>query len=172
MRPPSIMTAAVLLGLVTAGSGGAQEGPILSRVLPVSDSAAAKEVLRRTRQWHDAIMRADSLELRRILLPEFTLTGAPGVDLVHVPLEQYLRTMATYQLQADRWEASDARILGEVAVVTSRYWQRATPLGQDRSGYYILTDVWKHVGSAWRAEARWAAWLDTPGGISPSVQRR
>jgi len=171
MHSRRLLTACLLASLLPA-CAYAQGDPVLSRVLPAADTAAAREVLRRTRHWHDAVMYGDTAQLRTILLAEFSLTGAPAVDSVHIPLEQYLRNMAAYQLHADRWEASDVRILRNVAVVTSRYWQHATPGGQDRSGYYVLTDVWQYADSAWRAESRWVTWLDTPGGVSPAVRRR
>jgi hypothetical protein len=130
--------------------------------MPPGDSAAAAEVLRRTRIWHDAIVRADTGALRRILLPEFTLTIPPELERAHVTIEPYLRNTVGYQLKEDRWEASDVRIMGDVAVVTSRYWQRAIPGGRDRSGRFLLTDVWRRLGGEWRVATRWSTWLDAP----------
>ena len=171
MRSLPILLSILVVLLGEVNPAFAQADPSLCRVLPAADSAAARMVLRRSREWHDAVMRGDTAALREILLPEFSLTGAPAVDSIHVPLQQYLSNMAAYQLDADRWEASDVRILGNVAVVTSRYWQHATTRGQDRSGYYILTDIWKYADSSWGASTRWVAWLDTPGGISPAGRR-
>ena len=161
---------AAITSFVPAGAR-AQGAPVLIRVVPAADTATAGDVLRRTRAWHDAIMRADTAALRRILLPEFSLTVPPDLERGHVPLEQYLRSTVQYQLHADRWEASDVRVLGNVAVVTSRFWQRATPRGVDRSGYFVLTDVWRRESGEWRVATRWSTWLDMPGGISPAVRK-
>lgn len=49
----------------------AQGAPVLIRVVPAADTATAGDVLRRTRAWHDAIMRADTAVLRHILLPRY-----------------------------------------------------------------------------------------------------
>ena len=154
-----------LLGTLTPRSLAAQGNPVLARPMPPGDSAAAVEVLRRTRAWHNSIMRVDTAALRRILLPEFSLTLPPELERAHVTLEAYLRNTGGYQLKEDRWEASDVRILGEVAVVTSRYWQRATPGGRDRSGTFLLTDVWRRVGGEWRVATRWSTWLDAPARV-------
>jgi hypothetical protein len=164
----TLLVAAIVIPLASARPCFAQKEPVLSRVIPASDSMAAKEVLRRTRLWHDAIIRADTAELRNILLPEYSLTVPPAIEQAHVPLEAYLKNAVDYRLSEDRWEASDVRILGDVAVVTSRYWQRAAPGGRDRSGYFILTDVWKRDGAEWRVATRWSTWLDAPQRTPPA----
>lgn len=157
--------------LLDSSRADAQTGPVLSRVIPAADTTVAKEILQRTRQWHDAILRADTAELRRVLLPEYSLTLPPFIEAAHVPLEPYLGNTVNYQLKEDRWEASDVRVLGDVVVVTSRFWQHATPGGRDRSGYFVLTDVWKRVSDEWRVAARWSTWLDDPRGVSPAQRR-
>ena len=152
-----------------AGSAAAQEGPVLSRVVPAADSAAAQDILARTRQWHDAIMRADTAFLATILLPDFSLTVAPPVEHVYVPRSEWLVNTMDYRMHADRWEASDVRVIGDVAIVTSRFWQHATPGGRDRSGYFTLTDVWQRVRGEWLVANRWATWLDPRGLVAPGA---
>src|SRR5687767_5040380 len=116
---------AVLLYVVTLFSTelAAQRRPVLSRVIPASDTTAALHILQRMHEWHEAIQRADTMELRRILLPEYSVTTPPFVETVHLPLQQYINNAVNYQLHEGRLEASDVRVLGEVAVVTSRFWQ-------------------------------------------------
>jgi hypothetical protein len=162
---------ATVAAALFAGDAAAQNVPVLTRTIPAADSATAKVILGRTRAWHDAIIRGDTAALRRLLLPEFSLTTPPDLERGHVPLERYLRNTVQYQLHEDRWESSDVRIVGDAAVVTSRFWQRATSGGRDRSGYFVLTDVWRRDQEEWRAAARWSTWLDMPGGISPAVRK-
>ena len=50
---------AAITSFVPAGVR-AQGAPVLIRVVPAADTATAGDVLRRTRAWHDAIMRADT----------------------------------------------------------------------------------------------------------------
>ena len=142
----------------------AQEGPTLVRVVPASDSATANEILRRTRQWHDAIMRADTAWLAGFVLPEYALTIPPTLEDAYVPRAAWLANTPGYQLRADRWEASDVHIAGDVALVTSRFWQHATPRGRDRSGYFVLSDLWRRVDGSWRPSSRFSIWLDDPRG--------
>lgn len=156
-------SAGALVGLALAAPVHAQEGPVLTRVIPASDSATALEVLQRSRVWHDAIIRADTAALARMLLPEYSLTVAPSIEVAHVPKDAWLRNTINYQLRADRWEASDVRVLGDVAIVTSRLWQHATPGGRDRSGHFMLTDVWRRVDGEWLVASRWSTWLDARG---------
>jgi ketosteroid isomerase-like protein len=142
----------------------AQAGPVLTRVVPAADSATAHEILRRTRAWHDAIIRADTAYLNRLILPEYSLTIPPALETAYVTRDQWLANTPAYQLRADRWESSDVRVMGDAAVVTSRFWQHATPRGRDRSGYFLLTDLWRRVGGEWRPASRFSTWLDDPRG--------
>jgi ketosteroid isomerase-like protein len=162
---------ATVAAALFADGAAAQTVPVLTRTIPAADSTTAKAILGRTRAWHDAIQRGDTAALRRLLLPEFSLTTPPDLERGHVPLERYLGNTVRYQLREERWESSDVRILGDVAVVTSRYWQSAASGGRDRSGYFVLTDVWRRDQGEWRAAARWSTWLDMPGGISPAGRK-
>ena len=157
-----LMIGVVLLAASALPAGG-QEAPTLTRVVPASDSLIAREVLRRSREWHDAIMRTDTAALSRMLLPEYSLTVAPDLENAYVPRDAWLRNTMGYQMRADRWEASDVRVLGDVVVVTSRVWQRATPGGRDRSGHFVLTDVWRRVDGEWLVASRTSTWLDPRG---------
>ena len=162
MRRLQLSGTLALLAVLAPAPLRAQDALVLARPVAPADSAAAAEVLLRTREWHDAIIRADTVALRGILAPEFTLTLAPQVDANSVPLERYLANTMAYHLHEDRWEASDIRVIGDAAVVTSRYWQRATVGTRDRSGRFVLTDVWDRRGGTWRVVARWSLWLDAP----------
>lgn len=160
-RIPAIALACLL------GAGApatAQEGPFLTRVTPASDSLAAREILLRSRAWHDAIMRGDTAFLSTLLLPEYALTIAPTLEGPQLVREQWLATVQRYQMHADRWEASDVHVRGDVAVVVSRLWQHATPGGRDRSGYFIVTDLWRRDRGEWRVSSRFSVWLDDPRG--------
>jgi hypothetical protein len=43
---------------------------------------------------------------------------------------------------------------GDCAAVFSRAYQKATVLGEDRSGTFVLTDVWRRRGDRWRVWKR------------------
>lgn len=163
----SFRVVASAVGLIVSATPIAawgQEGPVLTRVTPAADSLVARDILQRTREWHDAIMRSDTALLDDILLPEYSLTIPPALEQAHVPRAAWLTNVGAYQLRADRWEASDVHVMGDAAVVTSRFWQHATPRGRDRSGYFVLTDLWRREGGAWRVASRFSTWLDDPRG--------
>ena len=99
-----VAAACVLLNAATPLPARAQEGPVLTRVIPAADSTTAREVLRRTREWHDAIIRGDTSALQQIVLPEYSLTIPPTLESAHVPREAWLANTPGYGLRADRWE--------------------------------------------------------------------
>ena len=164
MSRGTLIAAVAFLTLISSAQLRAQEGPTLTRVVPASDSLVAREILHRTREWHDAIMRGDTVPVSHFVLPEYSLTILPALESAHVPRADWLENVPAYQLRADRWEASDVRVIGDVALVTSRFWQHATPRGRDRSGYFMLNDLWRRVDGEWRVSGRFTTWLDDPRG--------
>jgi ketosteroid isomerase-like protein len=168
MRFSCVLVLAAACSGALATSVTAQQTPF-TRVVPAADTAVARELLGRMHVWHDAIIRADTAALRDMLLPEYSLTVAPAIETEHVPKERWLANTMRYGLQEYRYEAVDVRVLGDVAVVTSRYWQRAGMPGRERSGYAVLTDVWQRQGGEWLVASRWSTRLDPRWQMTPEI---
>lgn len=95
--------------------------------------------------WMEAVQRKDHMALARILAPEYTYTaGGQG----RWSRQQWLDTVAIYDINRFEFLEVDVRRYGDVAVVLSRYWQDGIVSGVPRSGEFLITDVWvMHDGS-------------------------
>lgn len=101
-----------------------------------------EEAVALTQELQAAVQRRDVGRLEALLAPEFTLTtGRPGAPVR--TREDYLATTATgYVIDAFAFEELDAIELGDSAVVRSRYRQSGSLHGADRTGFFLITDVW------------------------------
>jgi len=100
--------------------------------------------------WMAAWIANDRAVLERTLAPEFALVVSARPE-ARVDRAAWLRTAGTeYTCETFRYAGMQVRDFGDVVVVSSLATQRATAFGQDRSGTFFLTDIWR-VG----AEGRW-----------------
>jgi ketosteroid isomerase-like protein len=106
--------------------------------------------------WAQAVKDRDLVLLDRVLGSEFTLTtGRPGFEIAS--RQQYLEvTRDRYVVDWFAFERLEVRVYEEAAVVRSRYRQRGSMDGADRSTAYLMTDVWIHRGGSWTCVARHA----------------
>jgi ketosteroid isomerase-like protein len=70
--------------------------------------------------------------------------------LAAVPRERWLEVLDDYIVHDYAVEQSVVDIDGDVATVLHRDRMSATVLGEDRSGIFVLTDVWRRRSDGWR----------------------
>jgi ketosteroid isomerase-like protein len=118
------------------------------------DSDLQREFRDLETQWMDAAKAQNRAQLEEFLAPDYVLTIAVlGKPLVHVSRKDWLD--AAYKIHAYEFKELVARSFGNAfVVVTSYYTQNATMDGRDRSGDFLLTDVWVHDGKRWRVTWR------------------
>jgi ketosteroid isomerase-like protein len=120
----------------------------------VSDPALRDELIRLQNQWADAVQRRDLAFLERLLGEEFTLTtGRPGFEMAS--RQEWLDvTRDRYVVESFEYLHFDIHVYGDVAVVRSRYRQKGSMDGTDRSTTYLMTDVWVRRDGRWQAVSR------------------
>jgi len=103
----------------------------------------------------------DRATLERVLAPEFALVVSARPE-ARVDRAAWLRTAGTeYTCDAFRYDAMQVRDFGDLAVASSLATQRATAFGQDRSGTFFLTDVWRRgADGAWQVIARYSSYAE------------
>jgi ketosteroid isomerase-like protein len=139
--------AAALFVLISGGARGA-------------DDATTAKFRTLEEEWSNAIRAQDVAKLEQFLRPEYTLTVARAGKLGHTDRASWLQNAASiYVLHEFRFAEIVVREYGDVAVVSSRYTQRATVDGRDRSGESFLTDIWVKTGDRWQVSARYATSL-------------
>jgi glycine/D-amino acid oxidase-like deaminating enzyme len=119
----------------------------------VSGSAAELEALED--ELADAVRTRDRAAAKRLLDPDFTLTSGLGTGLL-VPRDGWLEGLAAIETSALAVRDRQARVLEDTAVVVFRMDWSARLDGDDLSGPYLVTDVWRRGEKSWRLA--WRTW--------------
>ena len=107
------------------------------------------------RELQSAVAARDLEALEGLLGQEFTLTtGRPGHEVRG--RAEYLEVTATrYVIEDFRFDELEVIELGSgAALVRSRYAQRGSMDGVDRSQPFLMTDVWAHRPIGWQLVTR------------------
>jgi ketosteroid isomerase-like protein len=121
---------------------------------PPADSEA--ELRQREQEWNMAIQRHDAATAARFMSDSYALVvGIEAQKIIAVPRANWLETLdKLYRIES--WKIDDVRttVLGDTAVVVLLYTQKATIGGADRSGQFVLTDIWVKQAGQWRVTER------------------
>ncbi len=95
------------------------------------------------------VLERDAETAERVLHPEFSLV------LVHpasasMSRERWLSVLPDYVVSEWVVEESQSDVDGDCAAVLQRIRMRATVLGEDRSGVFVISDVWRYEQAGWR----------------------
>ena len=140
--------------------------PAQSPPAPAED--ASSEIRRLEDAWIRSMRDQDLAARDRVLAREFTYTVAvAGRPLSTIDRDAYVRRAKGYVVRASHFEESLVRTYGDVAIVTSRYFQTATLHGKDRSAEFLLTDTWLKRDGRWKAAARVSSRPEHPAHAAP-----
>jgi hypothetical protein len=115
------------------------------------------------RRLMEATRERDLEFLERHLAEEFTLTtGRPEAE-VRARGEWLEVTQESYVIDSFDFDEIDVRVYGHVAVVASRYRQKASMGDLDRTGSYLMTDVWVRRKGRWQLVCRHSTALSQAG---------
>ncbi len=105
------------------------------------------------RSFDDAVQQRDHALAERVLGEDFALV------LVHpapatMPRARWLEVLEHYVVHS--WSLEEQRVdrSGDVAAALSRVRMRATVLGEDRSGLFVMSDFWRDGEDGWRVWLR------------------
>ncbi len=95
------------------------------------------------------------IETRDRALAEAILDEDFALVLVHpavavMPRERWLAVLPDYVVRSLHVAESVIDVAGDVAVVLHRDEMSATVLGEDRSGTFVITDIWQLREAGWR----------------------
>ena len=100
------------------------------------------EVTALERRFQAAVADRDLAVLEELLAAEFTLTTGRAAAPVRTRAEYLELTGTSYVIEGWEFEELDVVPLGDAALVRARYRQRGSMDGADRTGVFLLTDVW------------------------------
>lgn len=100
-------------------------------------------------RFDDAVRQRDHSAAEEVLDADFALVlvhPAPAV----MPRARWLGTLGDYVVHSYIIEEQHVDRSEDVAAVLSKVRMQATVLGQDRSGLFIITDVWRLRADRWQ----------------------
>lgn len=101
------------------------------------------------RRFDEAVDRRDRAAAQEVLDPDFALVlvhPAPAV----MPRARWLEVLDDYVVHSYSIEHQRIDVEVDAAAVLSRVHMRATVLGEDRSGTFVISDFWRHRPDGWR----------------------
>lgn len=125
------------------------------------------------RRFDDAVQQRDRLAADEVLDEDYALVLVQPTAIV-MPRARWLQVLDDYVVHAYVIEEQHIDLVDDVAAVLSRVRMQATVLGADRSGLFVLTDVWRRRDDGWRIWRRHSSPLsagEMPGS-SPSSSGR
>lgn len=115
-------------------------------------SADEQELLRLESQWNEALIKVDARRLDRIFADELIMTDSNGGVLN----KKQTIALATSGDEVVKTAVSDEfkiQFQGDTAILNLRFTSKETYKGQDASGSYRCTDIWRKQAGAWRCVA-------------------
>jgi ketosteroid isomerase-like protein len=101
--------------------------------------------------WRRCIEARDAEAVVEYLDPDYRLVVAePEVSVV--TRDEWLKMLPDYVVHEWTLNEQVIDVDGDLGVILQRVFMRATVLGRDRSGIFILTDIWR------RRNGRWLVW--------------
>ena len=118
-----------------------------------TDSTASEDLLRRAALWDRAIQERDEVAAAQLLAPEFALELVQPVRSV-MSREVWLEVLADYVVH--EWEVVEqiVDVDCDYAAMLQRVRMGATVMGEDRSGIFVMSDLWRRLDGEWRVWRR------------------
>jgi ketosteroid isomerase-like protein len=103
------------------------------------------------RRFQECIENRDRELAEGVLDDDYALVLVQPARAV-MPRARWLEVLSDYVVHSNSTDESVVDVDGDLAVVLHRDQMAATVMGQDRSGTFAITDVWR------RREGQWRVW--------------
>ena len=104
-------------------------------------------------QFERCILDRDVASAEAVLDDDYSLQLVQPAKAV-IPRGRWLEVLEDYVVHDYVVEETIVGIDGDVATVLHRDRMSATVLGEDRSGVFVITDVWRHRSDGWKVWRR------------------
>src|SRR5688572_16602601 len=120
-----------------------------------SDSQVEQEIIDLEHQWATAIQQQDAAQMPQFLADSYFLAiGSQGLPLQFMPRAKWLETLPAYKSETFAIDHIHVDVYGSTAIVFMLFTQKATVHGQDRSGQFVLADIWVRQHEGWHVAER------------------
>jgi hypothetical protein len=107
----------------------------------------------RSDDFDRVVLSRDRELAAEVLAEDFALVLVHPEPAV-VPRSAWIDTLPDYVVHAWEVETQKIEVRDDLGVVLQRVRMEATVLGEDRSGLFVLTDLWVAVDDVWRVWRR------------------
>ena len=115
--------------------------------------SAEEDIIVRADAWQRALEARDPEAAAEFLARDYALV-VTHPEVVVVPREEWLRLLPAYDVRAYEIQHRSVETRTDVAVVVQRVEMTAVVAGADRSGVFVLVDLWIDEAGAWRVWRR------------------
>ena len=128
---------------------------------------AEQELAERWHGWQSSIEARDVAAAAGYLADDYALELVQP-DRAVVPRDAWLAMLPDYVVSGYSVESQIVEVNGDIGLILHRALQEATVYGDDRSGTFVLTDVWRRVDGTWRVWRRHSTPL--AAGVMPEAR--
>jgi ketosteroid isomerase-like protein len=114
---------------------------------------AEQELLERWRGWQASIEARDVAAASGYLADDYALELVQPERAV-VPRDAWLRLLPDYVVSAYAIDEQIVDVSGDTGLILHRARQEASVMGADRSGTFVLSDIWRRTDGTWRVWRR------------------
>ena len=114
---------------------------------------AREELIERWHGWQASIEARDVAAAGDFLAEDYALELVQPERAV-VPREAWLAMLPDYVVTGYSVLSEIVEVTDDLGLILHRAYQEATVRGADRSGTFILTDVWRRIDGTWRVWRR------------------
>ena len=111
------------------------------------------DLLARVAVWDAAERDRDEAAAAEVIADDFALQLVQPVRNV-MNRQVWLEVLADYVVQEWDVEEQIVDVDGDVAAVLRRVRMEATVMGEDRSGVFVVSDLWRRIDGEWRVWRR------------------
>lgn len=113
----------------------------------------ARDVIELSLRWDRAIQERDVSAAQELLHDGFALVLVQPAKVV-MPREQWLALLPDYVVTEWNVREHVIDVDGDVAAILQRVDMKAMVAGQDRSGTFVTSDLWRKVSGDWKVWRR------------------
>jgi ketosteroid isomerase-like protein len=128
-----------LLGFTTITNGQQQ-----------SSKTPKEQIIDLEKSFAAAIKTQDTMETKKFQADTYFLAyTVQGMPIQIMPKQSWLTLLKDYVTESFTIDDIKVNVYGNTAIAMLMFTQKATVRGQDRSGQFVLTDIWYKGNNGW-----------------------
>ena len=116
-----------------------------------SSNTSQQQIIDLEKSFAAAIKTQDTMETKKFQADTYFLAyavqGMPAIQIV--PKQSWLNLLKDYVTESFTIDDIKVNVYGNTAVAMLMFTQKAIVRGQDRSGQFVLTDIWNKGNKGW-----------------------